>query len=64
MNDAIRTTAQHDASFWYPAVSEEELSDESTLVRNYRLKMAQMRFLSIGSAVVGVGLLVNWIRKG
>lgn len=64
MDDAIRTTAQHDASFWYPAVSDEELTNESMLVRNYRLKMAQMRFLGIGSAVVGVGLLVNWIRKG
>ena len=64
MNDALRQTAQHDASFWYPAVTEEELADEAVLIRNYRKKMAQVRAMSIGGAVIGVGLLVNWIRKG
>lgn len=64
MNDAIRQTAQHDASFWYPAVTEEELADEAVLIRSYRRKMAQFRILNIGTAVVGVGLLINWIRKG
>lgn len=68
MNDTtqnvLQTAGQNNASFWYPAVTDEEVSNPATLASNYRKSMALNRRLYFVGAVVGAVWLIDYIRFG
>ncbi len=63
MGDRI-DVGQNEASAFYPAVTVEELNNDSVLLYNYRRSMGRERALWAGLGLVVFAWGVDYVRRG
>ncbi len=62
--EQLQQVGQAQATFFYPAVTNEELRDQDQLLTNYRRSMGRTRIVAlIGAGLAGLWL-INYIRFG
>lgn len=63
MNDR-QNIAQAEATVFYPAVTPEELSNDSLLLSNYRRSLGRERLLWGGLFVIAGAWFIEYLRRG
>jgi hypothetical protein len=64
MPPALTQVAQAEATFFYPAITDEELADQDLLYTKYRRSMGMTRIVGlVGMGVAGLWLL-DYVRFG
>ena len=64
MAEASKIAGQSHATFWYPAVTDEELENTTVLISNYRDSMAQNRRLYLVGGILGAAWLFSYLKYG
>ena len=64
MPEQLNNVAQAEATFFYPAITNEELANQSLLLTNYRRAMGLTRIVALAGATVAAAWLLEYVRFG
>lgn len=62
--EQLQAVAQAQATFFYPAITNEELADQDLLLTHYRRSMGMTRIVALAGAAVAGLWLVDYVRFG